>query len=429
MKKIASILAIYFFFVSFASAENYYFKGCKLSEVAKGDYIINLKKNVIETTLIAKDGRVQNFLDKIKLIEKDKIVSEKIESGKGDQIYFEYYLNAKTKKVVKLQYKRQKGLDIDIFKVQSKKESDCLEVKADWNINKIKKTEKNIEQNRITEAQKKIKKEQSAISKCLGKDINKWTNCKGSYSTETGHKYEGLFKLGKIIKGAAFFPGGSKYVGDFKDFKPHGYGNFVWTNGDKYFGEWINGKSHGNGTKIWNDGREYSGTFKEDKLNGQGTLYYPDGKTYKGGFINGKRHGEGTFVYPDGSLFIGEFIAGKQEGLGECISIDGTSVPCKSKTDAQVKDFSGKNTQNISIVAKKWVRISQYETNTKKAKKVMDKLMTDFDIEANELCLSKGGFNILDKKIEVLDVDETPSYGLETKLKIGISGAIECKIN
>ena len=27
---------------------------------------------------------------------------------------------------------------------------------------------------------------------------------------------------------------------------------------------------------------------------------------------------------------------------------------------------------------------------------------------------------------EVLDLDETPAYGLETKLKIGIKGVIEC---
>ena len=33
---------------------------------------------------------------------------------------------------------------------------------------------------------------------------------------------------------------------------------------------------------------------------------------------------------------------------------------------------------------------------------------------------------IPDKKIEVLDIDETPAYGLETKLQIGINGVVEC---
>ena len=34
---------------------------------------------------------------------------------------------------------------------------------------------------------------------------------------------------------------------------------------------------------------------------------------------------------------------------------------------------------------------------------------------------------LLEKKMEVLDVDETPAYGLETKLKIGINGVVEFK--
>ena len=144
--------------------------------------------------------------------------------------------------------------------------------------------------------------------------------------------------------------------------------------------------------------------------------------------MNGKRHGEGTFTYPDGTAFVGKFIAGKQEGLGTCINADGSSIPCKSKTETQVQDFSGKDTRNISIVAKKWIRISQYEENSKRGKKIMDKLKADFEVNAKELCLPKN-YSTLDKKIEVLDIDETPAYGLETKLKIGINGIVECEKN
>ena len=164
-------------------------------------------------------------------------------------------------------------------------------------------------------------------------------------------------------------------------------------------------------------------------MHGKGTLFYPDGKKYVGEFINGKRHGEGTFTYADGTGYIGKFIAGKEEGVGECVGKDGSSIACKSKIDTQVKDFSGKDTRNISIVAKKWVRISQYETNSKKGKKIMDKLKANFDAKALELCSTKGNYNVLEKKIEVLEIDETPAYGLETKLKIGISGVVECKKN
>ena len=427
MKKnlITFLLSLLFCNTSFA--ESYYFKGCKLSNAVSGDYIINFDKNVIEVNLKAIDGTIQNYSDKIKIIEKNKIVSEKIKSAKGENIYYQYFLNSKSKTVIKLQYERERGIDMDIFKLNTKRESYCSDVKADWDQQKIEEAEAIKKQEQILEAQKKIKKEQSSLIECRGNNYKKWTKCKGSYEAETGHKYKGLFIDGKIIKGISIYPGGAKYVGEFKDYKPHGYGNFAWTNGDKYFGEWKDGQAHGNGTKTWKDGREYSGDFKNDKLHGSGTLFYPDGKKYKGEFINGKRHGKGTFTYTDGTAYIGKFIAGKEEGLGECISADGSSIPCTSKKDTQVKDFSGKDTRNISIVAKKWVRISQYETNSKKGKKIMDKLKTDFSTKALELCSPKSKYNVLKKTIEVLDIDETPAYGLETKLKIGINGVVECK--
>ena len=62
----------------------------------------------------------------------------------------------------------------------------------------------------------------------------------------------------------------------------------------------------------------------------------------------------------------------------------------------------------------------------KKEKKIMDKLKTDFSTKALELCSPKSKYNVLKKTIEVLDIDETPAYGLETKLKIGINGVVEC---
>ena len=131
-------------------------------------------------------------------------------------------------------------------------------------------------------------------------------------------------------------------------------------------------------------------------------------------------------MYSDGTAYIGNFVAGVEKGTGECVGKDGSTIKCGGKVDTQVKDFSGKDIRNISVIAKKWVRVSQYENNTKKGKKVMDKLKIDFEAKASELCASKGNYNVLEKKMEVLDVDETPSYGLETKLKIGINGVVEC---
>ena len=426
MKKTFITFFLAFIISSNGNAESYFFKNCKLSNAVTGNYIVNIEKNVIEVELKRQDGITQNFADKIKSIETDKIVSEKIKSEKSQNLYYQYFLNSKSKAVTKLEYIKQGSDDLNIFKLSSKRITPCLNVKADWDKQKIEKAKTEKEEKEIEKAQEELRKEQESIFECQGDDVAKWKDCKGTYKSETGHKYTGMFKNGKIVKGVSIYPGGSKYVGEFINFKPDGYGTFLWDNGDRYYGNWKNGKTDGRGTKLWGDGREYSGTFKNDQLHGEGSLYYPDGKKYEGEFKNGKRHGEGTFSYPDGTAFVGKFVEGKQQGLGTCINIDGSSVPCKSKTETQVKDFSGKDTRKISIVAKKWIRISQYEANSKKGKKIMDKLQADFEVKANELCLPKS-YNTLEKKIEVLEVDETPAYGLETKVQVGINGVVECK--
>jgi len=427
MKKIVVWFFLYFLFSNTSLAESYYFKECKISNAVKADYIIDLNKNVINVNLKAIDGRVQNFSDKIKAIEKNKIISEKIKSERGVDLYYQYFLNSKSKSVIKLQYKKEKGIDMEIFRLKEKSLSYCIDVKADWDKRKIQETEATKEQKQILKAQEQIKKEQSSLISCQDNDHQKWTNCKGEYKANNGRKYNGLFINGKILKGVSLYPGGAKYIGEFQNYEPHGYGTFFWTNGDKYYGEWKNGKSNGNGTKVWKNGRKYSGTFKDDKLHGKGTLFYPDGEKYSGEFLNGKRHGEGIFTHADGTAYIGKFIKGKEEGVGECISKDGESVPCKKKEDTQVQDFSGKDTRKISLVAKKWVRISQYEANSKKGKKVMDKLKIDFEAKALELCSPKKNYKVLSKNIEILEADETPAYGLEVKLKLGIKGVVECE--
>ncbi len=427
MKKILFIVTISIFSTGIAFAENnYFFKDCKISNAVMGSYLINFEKSVIEVQLKRSDGVVQNFSDKIKLIEKEKIISEKIKSEKEDELYYQYFLSSKNKSVLKLEFKKQSDAELDIFKLHSKRISYCADVKADWNKRKIEKEKADKEQKEILKAQEKLKKEEEGLFLCQSESYKEWTNCKGTFVAETGHKYVGIFKNGQIFKGVSLYPGGAKYIGEFKNFKPNGYGTFLWTNGDKYYGSWKDGKNNGDGTKIWINGRKYLGNFKDDLLHGQGTMFYPDGKKYEGEFLNGKRHGTGTFTYPDGSAYIGKFISGKEQGVGDCVSPEGLSVKCKGKTDTQAKDFTGKDTKKISIIAKKWVRISQYEANSKKGKKIMDKLKNDFETKSAEVCLPKS-HNVLEKKIEVLEIDETPAYGLETKLKIGINGTIECK--
>ena len=92
MKKTLAMLLLGLLFSNTVFAESYYFKKCKLSNAVSGDYIINFDENIIEVSLRAIDGTVQSYSDKIKLIEKNKIVSEKIKSAKGENIYYQSYL-------------------------------------------------------------------------------------------------------------------------------------------------------------------------------------------------------------------------------------------------------------------------------------------------------------------------------------------------
>ena len=57
----------------------------------------------------------------------------------------------------------------------------------------------------------------------------------------------------------------------------------------------------------------------------------------------------------------------------------------------------------------------------------MCSLENNFRAKAFELCSSTGNFNILEKRINILEIDETPAFGLEAKVKIGIDGVVECK--
>ena len=146
MKKILATTFFLFFFNFSAIAQTYYFKECRISNAATGNYIINFDQNVIEVNLKALDGREQNFKDKIKIIEKDKVVSEKIKSSKGENIYYQYFLDSKSNSVIKIEYIKEAGLDMNIFKLKQKTQSACKTVKSDWNKNQLEQAKINKEE-------------------------------------------------------------------------------------------------------------------------------------------------------------------------------------------------------------------------------------------------------------------------------------------
>ena len=378
MKKVFFMIFLSLMFCNTGFAESYYFKDCKLSENATGDYLIDFDKNIITVTLKATDGTIQKLADKIKLNTKDQIIIDIIQNKTKKKFYLQYNLDIPSKSIIRQRYIK-KSEDAFLMPIGPKKHAYCANVKANWDM-----AEWDINKKEEAEAKKKQEESlqiESSLSKCRGNDSKQWTNCKGTHITGDGYKYVGKFKDGKILVGTATYPGGATYIGTFKNKEPHGEGTFTYSNGTKYFGEWKNGKRHG-----------------------QGTLTYSDGKTY-----------------------IGQFAAGLPYGKGLCVNQDGSSVECKLLEMGKKSTSTEKNRRSISIEAKKWVKLSEYETASGKGKKIMDQLENDFNTKAFELCSPIENFNILEKRIDVLEIDETPAFGLEPKIKMGVNGVVECK--
>ena len=88
MKKTVFIIVLLNFILNGTSiADTYFFKEFKISNAVKVSYIINLEKNVIEVKLKSEDGREQNIDDEIKSIQDTKIISKKIKSARGEDLY------------------------------------------------------------------------------------------------------------------------------------------------------------------------------------------------------------------------------------------------------------------------------------------------------------------------------------------------------
>ena len=91
----------------------------------------------------------------------------------------------------------------------------------------------------------------------------------------------------------------------------------------------------------------------------------------------------------------------------------------KKKTLEESK--KNKNKHSILIAAKEWIKFSEFTTTSG------ENLKIDFDKKASELCTLTGNFDIIEQKVKVIEIDETPAFGLEAVIKLGINGVIECK--
>jgi hypothetical protein len=123
--------------------------------------------------------------------------------------------------------------------------------------------------------------EKSKLPTCQGADPTKYNNCFGRETLANG----------------------DKYVGEYKNGKPHGNGTYTLANGSKYVGEYKNGLPEGKGTSTYAEGGSYVGEFKNGKPNGYGTATYANGEKYIGEHKDTKRTGKGTYIDALGETF------------------------------------------------------------------------------------------------------------------------------
>ena len=125
--------------------------------------------------------------------------------------------------------------------------------------------------------------------------------------TDGQQKYEGKFENGKFTDGMIFTANVQEGGCLDKQGNLQGKGQFDDEKGFKYVGGFKNNKPHGQGVLRYAEGSIYEGEFKDGKPNGQGVLHYADGTTYEGEFKDGKIQGKGEIVYADGTRVKGEF--------------------------------------------------------------------------------------------------------------------------
>ncbi len=83
-----------------------------------------------------------------------------------------------------------------------------------------------------------------------------------------------------------------------------GKGTYLWSD-SRYMGNWKNGKITGYGEFTWKDGRKYIGEFENGYERGQGKITYPDGSIYVGSWNIGQYNGQGTLTLPNGNKLVG----------------------------------------------------------------------------------------------------------------------------
>jgi len=115
---------------------------------------------------------------------------------------------------------------------------------------------------------------QSNLPPCVGAYSAEWNNCFGTYNYPGGSRYVGEWRGAKRSgQGTNYFAEyqwrGDKYAGEWRDDRINGFGTYTWANGNQYVGQWRDAKRSGQGTfTIAGDGPKQSGSWVNDQFQG-----------------------------------------------------------------------------------------------------------------------------------------------------------------
>jgi hypothetical protein len=149
------------------------------------------------------------------------------------------------------------------------------------------------------------------------------TNGKGTFVTEEGNTYTGLFKNAKREgKGKLTSPVGSLYEGDWKNNMRDGKGKYISNTNPSnikvtafsYMGDWKKDSMTGKGLVTYFGGSYYVGEVYQNYKHGQGKLVLLDSSYYDGFWQWDKQHGIGVQVKANGDKLTGNFVNGRLEG-------------------------------------------------------------------------------------------------------------------
>lgn len=98
------------------------------------------------------------------------------------------------------------------------------------------------------------------------------------------------------------------------------------------------------------------------------------------------------------------------------------TIEAKKKKEAEIrKKEKEKNYREILVMDSEWIKLSEAGDVS------MLHLKTPFDERALDVCYPFENFDILDQYTEVIEMDETPAFGIETVVKFGMKGVVKCK--